>query len=74
MAEMNTSPGVPLQDILDAAEEFGLTRAEVWETVEEVLSRVPENAVPDCLDELTTALARGILAKQRRIAAAQRIL
>jgi hypothetical protein len=75
MAEMNTTgPVVPLQEILDAAVEFGLSREEVWQTVDEALYRAPANAVPDCLDELTAALARSILAKQRRIAAGQRLL
>jgi hypothetical protein len=75
MAEMDISgPVVPLQVILDAAVQFGLSRDEAWQTVDEALYRASASGLPDCLDELAGALARSILAKQRRIAAAPRTL
>jgi hypothetical protein len=71
MAEMDIGrPAVSFQEILDAAVDFGLSQDEIWQTVDEALNRVAGYGVqqPECLDELAGALARSILAKQRRIA------
>jgi hypothetical protein len=70
MAEMDIGRSVvPLQAILDAAVDFGLSQDEIWQTVDEALNRAASGgAQPDCLDELTGALARSILVKQRLIA------
>jgi hypothetical protein len=58
----------PLQAIFDGAKHFGLTDEEVWQTVNESLYQVgPDATVPEYLDELTGALARRILCKERRI-------
>ena len=57
----------PLQAILDAAKRFGLTDDEVWQTVNDSLGGADSDApMGECLWELAGALARRILAKQRR--------
>jgi hypothetical protein len=69
MDDMDTRSAVsaPLRAGVEAAQAFGLTDDEIWGTVEVVVSTVGPNAtVGDCLDELTAALARGILDKERR--------
>jgi hypothetical protein len=69
MGDMDTRSAVsaPLRAGVDAARAFGLTDDEIWGTVEGVVSAVGPNAtVGDCLDELTAAVARGILDKERR--------
>jgi hypothetical protein len=56
----------PLQAIYDAAKRFGLTDDEVWHTLDDSVSAVGYDAtVGECLDDLTAALARRILAKER---------
>jgi hypothetical protein len=75
MAEIDTGfPLVRIETILDAATDFGLTRDEASEAVDVALQRVAGEAMPDCLNELTAALARSILEKQRQIVASQRLL
>jgi hypothetical protein len=64
-----------LQAIFDGAKRFGLTDEEVWQTVNESLYQVGRDAtVPEYLDELTEALARRILSKERRIHSKRRTL
>jgi hypothetical protein len=61
---------VSLEKILDAARQFGLSDDEARRTVGGALCLYGTDGratSPDCLDELTGALARVILAKQRRI-------
>ena len=54
--------------MLDAATQFGLTREEAWLAFKTTLAGVrAETTVPDCMDEIAGALAREILAKQRRL-------
>ena len=54
--------------MLDAATEFGLTREEAWLAFKTSLAAVrAETAMSDCMDEIAGALAREILAKQRRL-------
>jgi hypothetical protein len=65
---------VSLEKILDAARQFGLSDAEARRTVGGALclyATEGQASSPDCHDELTGALARQILAKQRRIQADQ---
>jgi hypothetical protein len=72
-SEYTTMP--PLQAIFDGAKRFGLTDEEVWRTVNESLYQVGRDAtVPEYLDELTEALARRILSKERRIHSKRRTL
>jgi hypothetical protein len=59
---------VPVQVMLDAATQFGLTREEAWRTFNAALPSAPTvTDVPEFLDEVAGAFAREILAKQRRI-------
>ena len=75
MAEMHTGGSVvSLDQIMESAVAFGLNMEEVWHTVDDALYSAASSADPDCLEELTAALARSILAKQRRIAATEPIL
>lgn len=63
----------PLHAIFDAARHFGLTEAEVWETVDGSLAEAGSAAtVTDSMEEVTAALAQRILAKERRALAARR--
>jgi hypothetical protein len=56
-----------LQERFSCAKDFGLTGDEAWEEVERALERVGEDAtVGEFLEELSAALAAGILAKERR--------
>ena len=58
----------PLRSIIDGARQFGLTDAEVLATVDDCVYEVGTDAtVTELLEELTAALARGIVAKQRRV-------
>jgi len=69
MGDMDTGSAVtaPLQASFSAARRFGLSDDEVWHAVDEVVSRAGLHAtVGECLEEITAALARGILAKGRR--------
>jgi hypothetical protein len=60
----------PLQAMLEAARQFGLTHDEVWQTVDASLHGAGNDAtIGEYLDELAGALARRILSKQRRIPA-----
>jgi hypothetical protein len=57
--------------ILDSALEFGLNEREVLRTVTHALYCLDEDAtVSELLEELTDALARGIVSKERRVIAA----
>jgi hypothetical protein len=59
---------LPLQSMLDAALAFGLTEEEVRQTVSDAFSETGEDSrAPDYFDGLAAALARNILAKQRRV-------
>jgi hypothetical protein len=59
-----TTPSV--QSVFDSARQFGLAEAEVMRTFDEALWTVGDDAcVSDYLDELSAALARRILAKER---------
>jgi hypothetical protein len=58
----------PLRAMFDGARHFGLTDAEVLETVDRCLYEVGADAsVGELVDELTGALAQSIVAKQRRV-------
>jgi hypothetical protein len=55
-----------LHAILDGAKSFGLSDAEAWGAIDRCLSEAGDYAtVSEYLEELTDALAREILAKQR---------
>jgi hypothetical protein len=69
VSEMNAEDDTrtPLKAIFDAARRFGLTDDEVWKTVDASLDGAGRDAtVRECLDDLAGALARRILAKERR--------
>jgi len=69
MGDMDTGSAVtaPLRAGFQAARSFGLGENEIWATVEGVVSAAgPHATVGECLDEITAALARGILAAERR--------
>jgi hypothetical protein len=60
--------GTPsLHAICDAAQHFGLTREEVWQTVDASPPIGGDATVAAYLDEVAGALAVQILAKERRI-------
>jgi hypothetical protein len=60
----------PLQAIFDGARDFGLTDAEVWQTVNESLCGAGgDTTVGEYIDDLVGALAARILTKQRRLLA-----
>lgn len=55
-----------LRATFDAARDFGLSDVEVRWAVRDVLVDADEGAsVPECIDEISGALARAILAKER---------
>ncbi|MGH2798080.1 MAG: hypothetical protein ACRDLY_11055 [Thermoleophilaceae bacterium] len=57
----------PLRVVLDGARQFGLTDGELVEAIDVCVYEVGTDAtVAELLDELTGALARSILTKQRR--------
>jgi hypothetical protein len=63
---MNDDAVPSLHAVLDGAKNFGLTDAEAWRVMDWCLNEAGEYAtVGEYLDELTDALAREILAKQR---------
>jgi hypothetical protein len=75
MEEMNfhdvAAPGLP--GILAAAKCFGLSAAQVWETANEALDATGGDAhATEYADELAGALARRILAENRRSIARRR--
>ena len=56
-----------LQAIFDGAKAFGLSDREVWQTVNRAMYAAgPDATVSEYLEELTGALARGILHEERR--------
>jgi hypothetical protein len=58
----------PIQTILEGARQFGLTDEEIWETVNASLSAADaDTTVPECIDDLTGALAQRILSKERDV-------
>jgi hypothetical protein len=64
---MNSDAIPPLGAVFDGAKHFGLTDDEVWRLIDESLYVTGGDAtVADYLDELTAALARGILDEHRR--------
>jgi hypothetical protein len=59
---------LPLQAMLDAALQFGLTEEEVRQSISDAFRVTGEDSVaPDYFDRLAATLARDILAKQRRV-------
>lgn len=63
----------PLPVVFEAAQHFGLTEGEVWQTVGACLREAgPDATESESMDELTAALAREILAKERRTLAERR--
>jgi hypothetical protein len=69
MGEMYSdhTPIPPLQAIFEGALRFGLTEDEVWRTFDDCVDEAGEDAtLRELIDDLSGALARGILAKQRR--------
>jgi hypothetical protein len=71
---LNDLASPTLLAILDAARHFGLSKAEVWQTVDETLrgSADRDATVGESIDELAAALARRILAKERQALARAR--
>ena len=64
--DSNRADVAPLQSVFDSAKEFGLSDEEVLRTFDQAFWIVgPEGCVSEYLDELSGALARRILAKQR---------
>jgi hypothetical protein len=62
-----------LRPMFDGAKRFGLTDDEIWQTVDDCLLQVGgEATVSEYLGELSGALARHILAKQRRTVSGER--
>jgi hypothetical protein len=56
-----------LRAVFDAATQFGLTDDEAWSAVDDAVWSVgPDGTLSEYLDELTAALASGILDTQRR--------
>jgi hypothetical protein len=56
-----------LRAVFDAARQFGLTDDEAWRAVDDAVEVVgADGTLRDYVDELTAALASGILGKQRR--------
>jgi hypothetical protein len=62
----------PLHVIFGAARDFGLPQPEIWDAVDETLAGGADSMATPSLDELTAALARRILARERRLAAERR--
>jgi hypothetical protein len=57
-----------LRATFDGARQFGLTSDEVWREIDECFHGVGgEATVDELLEELSTALATRILAKERRV-------
>jgi hypothetical protein len=69
MAEMDFDyPIVTLKAIFESARDFGLSDDEVWSTVNDALYWADDEvSMPEYLDQLTAALARRIISKERRI-------
>ncbi len=63
----------PLHVVFDAAQHFGLTEEEVWQTVGASMREAgPDATESESMDEVTAALARHILDKERRTLAERR--
>jgi hypothetical protein len=61
-------PAVSLKAIFEGAKDFGLTDDEVWSTVNDALYWADdEMTMPEYLEQLTAALARRIISKERRV-------
>jgi hypothetical protein len=56
-----------LAPILESATRFGLTAEEIWETFLGAPDRLPDEARDRYLDELSGALARRLLEKERGV-------
>jgi hypothetical protein len=69
MPEMDYDyPAVPLKAIFEGAKDFGLNDDEVWSTVNQALYWADdEMTMSEYLEQLTAALARCIISKERRI-------
>jgi hypothetical protein len=62
----STYAATPLRAVFESARQFGLSDADVLQTLDEVLGTVGEDApVSTYLDELSGALARCILVRER---------
>lgn len=76
MREMYSDDDTPiagLQAIFEGARTFGLSEEEAWRTADDVLYEVgTEATVSEYLEQLTEALARGILATARETASNER--
>ena len=65
--DSNRSTVAPVQAVFESARQFGLDEGEVINTFDQALWTVGEDAtMAEYLDELSAALARRILAKERR--------
>jgi hypothetical protein len=65
--DSNRSTVAPVQAVFKSARQFGLGEGEVMRTFDEALWTVGEDApMSEYLDELSAALARRILAKERQ--------
>jgi hypothetical protein len=63
----------PLHVVFVVAQDFGLTEEEVWQTAGACLHEAGRDATEtESMDELTAALARQILAKERSARAERR--
>lgn len=64
--DFDRGTATPLQSVFDSARQFGLAGEEVMRTFDEALWIVGDEAcMSDYLEELSAALARRILAKER---------
>jgi hypothetical protein len=75
MAEMDPKyrPMASLLEIFHSAKHFGLTDDEVWKTIDASMFEADSDVTEhEYLDELTGALARRILSKERRMLAGER--
>ena len=54
-----------LATIVESAAEFGLNRREIWDMVVATADRLPEDARTIYVDELSGALARRLVEKER---------
>jgi hypothetical protein len=66
-SDSDDTPTAGLRAIFQGARSFGLSEEDAWRTVDDVLHYLGTDAtVADYLDELTGAMARGILSTARQ--------
>jgi hypothetical protein len=58
---------LPATTVVQSAAELGLTPEEICETVVATLDRLPGDAKVHCINELTGALAKRLLEKERQL-------